>query len=118
MYNTHPLYTCNATVFLRTNFFSDATHIFDGLGEFPTHVGHLRFGSFVVPPTAWPFRGAPESTLLASSLYHVALDWLKKDREYRRELEKAGRKKRGARRDDVCNYVILTVAACHIMLLN
>ena len=82
----------------------DATHIFDGLNDFPTHVAHMRFGSFVTPPTPWPITETsplteqfPPSTLL----YHVALQWLKEDREHRRELEKNGRKVRGARRDQV-----------------
>ncbi|KAK0230779.1 P-loop containing nucleoside triphosphate hydrolase protein [Armillaria fumosa] len=72
-----------------------ATHIFDGLNDFPTHVAHMRFGSFTTPPTPWPLTGQPTSTL-----YSVALQWLKEDREYRRELEKNGLKLRGARKDD------------------
>ncbi|KAH9981834.1 P-loop containing nucleoside triphosphate hydrolase protein [Russula compacta] len=80
-----------------------ATHIFDGLNEFPTHIAHMRFGNFVMNPMPWPFSpthpllgnnaGAPNQTL-----FQVALHWLRQDREYRRELEKAGRKIRGARR--------------------
>ncbi|KAK0206550.1 P-loop containing nucleoside triphosphate hydrolase protein [Desarmillaria ectypa] len=72
-----------------------ATHIFDGLNDFPTHVAHMRFGSFVTPPTLWPFVDQPTPTL-----YSVALQWLKQDREYRRELEKNGLKLRGARKDE------------------
>ncbi|PBL02546.1 P-loop containing nucleoside triphosphate hydrolase protein [Armillaria gallica] len=72
-----------------------ATHIFDGLNDFPTHVAHMRFGSFTTPPTPWPFTDRPTSTL-----YSVALQWLKEDREYRRELEKNGLKLRGARKDE------------------
>ncbi|KAK0242771.1 P-loop containing nucleoside triphosphate hydrolase protein [Armillaria nabsnona] len=72
-----------------------ATHIFDGLNDFPTHVAHMRFGSFTTPPTPWPFTDQPTSTL-----YSVALQWLKEDREYRRELEKNGLKLRGARKDE------------------
>ncbi|PBK69611.1 P-loop containing nucleoside triphosphate hydrolase protein [Armillaria solidipes] len=72
-----------------------ATHIFDGLNDFPTHVAHMRFGSFTTPPTPWPFTERPTSTL-----YSVALQWLKEDREYRRELEKNGLKLRGARKDE------------------
>lgn len=37
----------------------------------------------------------------STTLYNVALQWLKEDRENRRELEKNGRKTRGARRDQV-----------------
>jgi len=32
-------------------------------------------------------------------LYNLALKWLKEDREYLRNLEKEGRKPRGAKRD-------------------
>lgn len=83
----------------------DATHIFDGLNNFPTHVAHMRFGSFVTPPSAWPI--IPTSSLAvqfpaSTTLYNVALRWLKEDRDHRRELENQGRKRRGARRDQVC----------------
>ena len=84
----------------------DATHIFDGLNEFPTHVAHMRLGSFVMNATPWPLpptdsplinnERAPDSTL-----FRTALQWLGEDRVYRRELEKAGRKTRGARRGQV-----------------
>ena len=66
----------------------------------------MRFGSFVMNPMPWPLSptdpllnnngGAPDRTL-----FQVALHWLREDREYRRELEKAGRKIRGARRSQV-----------------
>ncbi|KAG2128306.1 P-loop containing nucleoside triphosphate hydrolase protein [Suillus bovinus] len=74
-----------------------ATHIFDGLNSFPTHVAHMRFGSFDTEPTAWPsgFTNGPLSQ--SPTLYNTALQWLREDREYRRELEKQGRKGRGAR---------------------
>ena len=79
---------------------SDATHIFDGLDNFPTHVAHMRLGSFVTLPTAWPF---PDVTTqgLNTRLYSVALQWLKEDRTHRAELEKGGRKKRGAKTTEV-----------------
>lgn len=84
---------------LLTNTYSlDATHIFDGLSSFPTHVAHMRFGSFVTNPTPWPLVTArPDS----ESLYLVALQWLREDRQVRAELERSGRKIRGARRDQV-----------------
>lgn len=72
----------------------DATHIFDGLSDFPTHVAHMRWGAFVQQPIAWPsqdFNGA--------SLYSVALAWLREDMRLRREIElSGGRKVRGPRR--------------------
>ncbi|KAJ3523630.1 hypothetical protein NM688_g8694 [Phlebia brevispora] len=77
-----------------------ATHIFDGLNDFPTHVAHMRLGSFVTPPTPWPFEdlaaGGPNT-----QLYSIALQWLRQDRVHRQELERRGRKLRGARRDPV-----------------
>lgn len=36
------------------------------------------------------------------TLYALALQWLREDRERRRELEKQGRKKRGAKSIEVC----------------
>ncbi|KAJ6515913.1 P-loop containing nucleoside triphosphate hydrolase protein [Mycena sanguinolenta] len=80
-----------------------ATHIFDGLNHFPTHIAHMSFGRLVTPPTAWPIRAdSPLSAQFGSSatLYNVAIQWLKEDREHRRELERNGRKVRGARRDE------------------
>jgi CCR4-NOT complex subunit CAF16 len=84
----------------------DATHIFDGLNEFPTHVIHMRFGNFAMDATSWPLPSivpqmgnserAPDGTL-----FQIALQWLREDREDRRVLEKAGRKTRGARRGQV-----------------
>ncbi|PSR92226.1 hypothetical protein PHLCEN_2v4756 [Hermanssonia centrifuga] len=76
-----------------------ATHIFDGLNDFPTHVAHMRLGSFVTQPTRWPF--VDMGTAGANTqLYTVALQWLREDRTFRQKLEKSGRKVRGARRDD------------------
>ena len=80
--------------------FPDATHIFDGLSEFPTHVAHMRLGSFVTPRTAWPMEAI--HTGVNTQLYTLALNWLREDRAYRQNLERDGRKLRGARKDDVC----------------
>uniref|UniRef100_A0A8H8CM06 ABC transporter domain-containing protein n=1 Tax=Psilocybe cubensis TaxID=181762 RepID=A0A8H8CM06_PSICU len=76
-----------------------ATHIFDGLNNFPTHVAHMRYGSFVTLPT--PYNPNPSlGTSSTSTLYNLALQWLKEDRDYRRELERNGQQiTRGARRD-------------------
>jgi len=73
-----------------------ATHIFDGLNHFPTHIAHMRLGSFVQPPTVWQPSGG-DCTLL----YDLALKWLQDDRTDRRNLENQGRKLRGARRNQV-----------------
>ncbi|KAF9780059.1 P-loop containing nucleoside triphosphate hydrolase protein [Thelephora terrestris] len=71
-----------------------ATHIFDGLNDFPTHIAHLRLGAFIQPPTPW---NAGEEA--QGRLYDTALRWLTEDRAHRRQLELDGRKTRGARRD-------------------
>ncbi|KAF7332160.1 p-loop containing nucleoside triphosphate hydrolase protein [Mycena kentingensis (nom. inval.)] len=79
-----------------------ATHIFDdGLNLFPTHIAHMAFGSFVIPPCAWPPEPGSElgKRFANTSLYKVALEWLREDRERRRVLEKNGLKERGARRN-------------------
>ncbi|RPD67364.1 P-loop containing nucleoside triphosphate hydrolase protein [Lentinus tigrinus ALCF2SS1-7] len=83
-----------------------ATHIFDGLNKFPTHVAHMHLGSFLMEPTSWPFTSG---TMGATSvdlghnptLYSLALQWLKEDRERRKTLEAQGRKRRGARNNSV-----------------
>ncbi|KIY42909.1 P-loop containing nucleoside triphosphate hydrolase protein [Fistulina hepatica ATCC 64428] len=93
-----------------------ATHIFDGLSDFPTHIAHMRLGAFLTPPTprdllhngaSRPAKGLSDVSGTAVgrpfselSLYNIALDWLRADRAYRHELEQRhGKKMRGARRD-------------------
>jgi len=92
-----------------------ATHIFDGLNNFPTHIAHMRDGYFAAPPTPWPFadeleqdRSSPTLAnvvpgrpivMAGSSLHSLALGWLKEDREIRIRAEKSGEraKTRGPR---------------------
>lgn len=93
-------------LFISAHLQVDATHIFDGLDSFPTHVAHMRFGSFVIDPTPWP----SPSTL---GLYHMALQWLREDRKYRFELERKGRKIRGARRNEVSDADCLALLSAH-----
>ncbi|KAG6831609.1 hypothetical protein H0H92_009082 [Tricholoma furcatifolium] len=76
-----------------------ATHIFDGLNNFPTHVTHMRLGSVIAQPTPWPVFDFADRSTPSITLYNLALQWLKEDRDNRRELEAKGRKLRGARRD-------------------
>lgn len=67
----------------------------------------MRFGVLVTEPTPWPFSLSSSSTptgTSSSSLYHVALQWLTEDRDFRKQLEKQGRKTRGPRRDEVCIF--------------
>lgn len=78
----------------------DATHIFDGLDAFPTHVAHMRLGKFVTLPSPWE-SFTDVATGNRSRLYSVALQWLKEDRDHRRELENNGRKRRGAQTQEV-----------------
>jgi CCR4-NOT complex subunit CAF16 len=63
---------------------TDATHIFDGLDEFPTHLAHLRSGALVSEPIPW-------SSIGGLSLYNMALNWLKDDRKYREENDQSTR---------------------------
>ncbi|KAK0556474.1 CCR4-NOT regulatory complex component [Tilletia horrida] len=79
-----------------------ATHIFDGLQGFPTHVVHMRLGTTVNPkPLDWPPNesNAHEYPSLAqregglierelSPLLTVALAWLREDRVIRTKTEK------------------------------
>jgi CCR4-NOT complex subunit CAF16 len=82
----------------------DATHIYDGLNDFPTHVAHMRLGSFVTPPTPWPV--IKDSALaaqfpLGTPLFKVALQWLREDKAYREKLENQGLRKTRGRRIEV-----------------
>jgi CCR4-NOT complex subunit CAF16 len=61
----------------------------------------MRLGSFVTDPTLWPLSTADDVGTPDRTLFRTALQWLREDREHRRELEKGGRKIRGARRDQV-----------------
>ncbi|KAG7088714.1 hypothetical protein E1B28_012682 [Marasmius oreades] len=82
-----------------------ATHIFDGLDDFPTHVAHMRDGAFALNPTPWPLEASlmpPDGQLLktGSLLHSVALTWLAEDRSHRIKEEKEGKRPvlRGARK--------------------
>jgi CCR4-NOT complex subunit CAF16 len=83
----------------------DATHIFDGLDDFATHVAHMRLGAFVTQPTNWPPTESNRDQFPDTLLYRVALQWLSDDRTHRRALEQEGRKKRGARRNEVSLFL-------------
>ncbi|KAE8231983.1 hypothetical protein CF326_g2990 [Tilletia indica] len=82
-----------------------ATHIFDGLQSFPTHVVHMRLGTTVNPKAlSWPpnesnAQDYPKSSQQPASadglierdlspLLTVALAWLREDRRIRQEKEK------------------------------
>ncbi|KAG0147044.1 hypothetical protein CROQUDRAFT_670735 [Cronartium quercuum f. sp. fusiforme G11] len=94
-----------------------ATHIFDGLDTFPTHVCHLQLGATIAPtPLQWPLSPNQQQTdipvdtiqkmfdpdRVGSQLLVLALHWLTEDRKIRLALEaegQAGFRKRGARAD-------------------
>ncbi|KAF8529127.1 P-loop containing nucleoside triphosphate hydrolase protein [Hysterangium stoloniferum] len=78
-----------------------ATHIFDGLDDFPTHILHMRFGTFVSAPLEWQPNVIKQLSGKNSSIHAIALQWLKEDKQYRKNEEDEGKraKTRGARRD-------------------
>ncbi|CAH7686705.1 P-loop containing nucleoside triphosphate hydrolase protein [Phakopsora pachyrhizi] len=54
-----------------------ATHIFDGLDTFPTHVCHLQIGSTTLPtPIKWPIN--PNSLSLDTSKGQISIETLEK----------------------------------------
>jgi CCR4-NOT complex subunit CAF16 len=54
----------------------------------------MRLGRIVTPATPWPFPAS-------QSLYSIALEWLKEDKEYRRGLENMEKAKIRGPRDEV-----------------
>lgn len=64
-----------------------ATHIFDGLGSWPTHVAHVRRGSIVrlVEMSTFPeLEAAKAAVVFDSPLLQVIERWLREDRELQR----------------------------------
>jgi CCR4-NOT complex subunit CAF16 len=60
----------------------------------------------VTGPVPWPITNddhplKKDNFPIPTTLYDVALRWLKDDREFRRRLENQGMKLRGARRNEV-----------------
>ncbi|KAJ3740156.1 P-loop containing nucleoside triphosphate hydrolase protein [Lentinula detonsa] len=77
-----------------------ATHIFDGLNDFPTHIAHMCDGFFVLNPTPWPpSADNTELIKMGTTLHSIALRWLADDRALRIREEKEGKrsKTRGRR---------------------
>lgn len=81
-----------------------ATHIFDGLQSFPTHLAHMRLGMTTTTlPIDWPASNPADIAALPptaredegrdlSPLLNVSLAWLREDKVVRaREEEKRGR---------------------------
>lgn len=68
----------------------------------------MRFGALVTGPVPWPVTNEhplKDTFPIPTTLYNVALQWLKDDRDFRRGLENQGRKLRGARRNEVCSLL-------------
>lgn len=69
----------------------------------------MHLGTFLSQPTPWPITPDALSKAVTvtvdlgpgPTLYALALQWLREDRARRRELETHGRKKRGAKTDEV-----------------
>lgn len=100
-----------------------ATHIFDGLDSFPTHLCHIQLGSTLPPsPLPWPVSfpandsqatvpGVPTGVRArmedperpGSKLLELALAWLDEDKQARiqRELKEGGKRKRGAQASEI-----------------
>jgi CCR4-NOT complex subunit CAF16 len=72
---------------------SDATHIFDGLRAFPTHICHLQLGATPTPLLTW------DPADRTTELFNIALEWIRTDRDMRREKERAAGRARGAREE-------------------
>lgn len=68
-----------------------ATHIFDGLGEFPNKICHIQLGKTPRALVHWKPNQA--------DLFKVALEWLREDRILRREKEEAKGRMRGPKTD-------------------
>jgi CCR4-NOT complex subunit CAF16 len=72
---------------------ADATHIFDGLTVFPTHIAHLQLGGTPDDLVKWNPNQKTEQ------LFNLALEWIRVDRDLRREQEKARGRERGPKND-------------------
>lgn len=90
-----------------------ATHIFDGLQNFPTHLAHMRLGTTTTTlPIDWPATNPADIAALPptakadvgrdlSPLLELSLAWLREDKVLRAEEEAKRGRKRGANRDAV-----------------
>lgn len=71
----------------------------------------MRFGELVMPPIPWPV--AKSDGMTSTTLYHTALQWLKEDLQYRRNLERQGYKTRGAKRSEVGSECFSVIKKIH-----
>ena len=77
---------------LKTVLIPDATHIFDGLSKFPSHIAHLQLGTTPRPTREWS-----SSEHRMEDLFNLALEWIREDRDLRRIKEKSKGRTRGPR---------------------
>ncbi|GJN92657.1 hypothetical protein Rhopal_005692-T1 [Rhodotorula paludigena] len=91
-----------------------ASHIFDGMDAWPTHLCHIQLGSTAPPsPLAWPLSGAAgedaavppavrarmdDPQRSGSRLLELAVHWLEEDKRRRidKEVREGGKERRGA----------------------
>jgi len=103
----HSLSSCSSSMVLclSTNIplLADATHIYDHIETFPTHICHLRLGR--TPDELVTYT--PSSTIMEDSvaaeekrgeLLGIALKWLRDDRDVRKQRDKERGTERGAKR--------------------
>jgi CCR4-NOT complex subunit CAF16 len=86
-----------------TEILTDATHIYDHIETFPTHISHLRLGTtpdemVTYTPTSTITEDAEGAEAKRGELLGIALRWLKEDREVRKQRDKERGKERGAKR--------------------
>ncbi|SNX85069.1 related to ATP-binding cassette (ABC) transporter [Melanopsichium pennsylvanicum] len=89
-----------------------ATHIFDGLQSFPTHLAHMRLGTTTTTlPIDWPATNPADIAALPptaiadkerdlSPLLNVSLAWLREDKVVRAQEEEKRGRRRGANRQN------------------
>lgn len=58
-----------------------ATHIFDGMEKWPTHIAYVENGCMV---TGGPVKNVPELNVEGKKLLHVVEKWLRKEKENRK----------------------------------
>jgi CCR4-NOT complex subunit CAF16 len=83
----------------------DATHIYDHIETFPTHICHLRLGRtpdelVTYTPTSTITEDAVAAEEKRGELLGIALNWLRMDREVRKQRDKERGKERGAKRNE------------------
>jgi hypothetical protein len=81
---------------------TDATHIYDHIETFPTHICHLRLGRtpdemVTYTPTSTIMEDSVAAEEKRGELLGIALKWLREDREVRNRRDKKRGRERGAK---------------------